>query len=57
VHKLLCIGTLEEKIDQLLGTKAALAQLVVGAGDDWLTELSFRELRDLITLSPEAIVE
>jgi hypothetical protein len=41
----------------LLGTKAALAQLVVGAGDDWLTELSFQELRELITLSPEAIVE
>jgi hypothetical protein len=57
VHKLLCIGTLEEKIDQLLGSKAALAQLVVGAGDDWLTELSFQELRELITLSPEAIVE
>jgi hypothetical protein len=57
VHKLLCIGTLEEKIDQLLGTKAALAQLVVGAGDDWLTELSFQELRELITLSSEAIVE
>jgi SNF2 family DNA or RNA helicase len=57
VHNLLCIGTLEEKIDQLLGSKAALAQLVVGAGDDWLTELSFQELRELITLSPEAIVE
>jgi SNF2-related domain/SNF2 Helicase protein/Helicase conserved C-terminal domain len=57
VHKLLCIGTLEEKIDQLLGSKAALAQMVVGAGDDWLTELSFQELRELITLSPEAIVE
>jgi superfamily II DNA or RNA helicase len=57
VHKLLCMGTLEEKIDQLLERKAELADMVVGAGDDWLTELSFQQLRELITLSPEAIVE
>jgi SNF2 family DNA or RNA helicase len=57
VHKLLCMGTLEEKIDQLLDKKAALAHLVVGSGDDWLTEMSFQQLRELITLSPEAIVE
>jgi superfamily II DNA or RNA helicase len=57
VHKLLCMGTLEEKIDQLLDRKAALAHLVVGAGDDWLTEMSFQQIRELITLSPEAIVE
>jgi hypothetical protein len=57
VHKLLCMGTLEEKIDQLAGDKTGLAQLVVGADDEWLTELSFAAIRDLITLSPEAIIE
>jgi hypothetical protein len=31
-----------------------LAQLVVGAGEDWLTELSTAELRDLFALSGEA---
>jgi SNF2 family DNA or RNA helicase len=57
VRKLLCIGTLEEKIDQMIGNKTALAQLAVGAGDDWLTELSFNQIRELITLSPEAVIE
>jgi hypothetical protein len=32
-----------------------LAQLVVGAGEDWLTELSTGELRELFALSGEAV--
>ncbi|NGY61348.1 DEAD/DEAH box helicase [Lentzea sp. NEAU-D13] len=57
VRKFVCIGTLEERIDAMIEEKRALAQLVVGAGENWLTELSTAQLRDLLTLSGEAIGE
>ncbi|WP_053734643.1 DEAD/DEAH box helicase [Nocardia sp. NRRL S-836] len=57
VRKFVCIGTLEERIDTMIEEKRALAQLVVGAGENWLTELSTAQLRDLLTLSGEAIGE
>ncbi|SDC46567.1 DEAD/DEAH box helicase [Actinokineospora iranica] len=57
VRKFVCIGTLEERIDKMIEQKKALAQLVVGAGENWLTELSTAELRELVTLSSEAVGE
>jgi SNF2 family DNA or RNA helicase len=57
VHKFLCIGTLEEKIDALIERKQALAAGVVGTGEAWLTELSTAELRELFALKKEAIEE
>ena len=53
VHKFICAGTLEEKIDALIESKKLLAQSVVGAGEGWLTELSTDDLRAVITLSEE----
>jgi SNF2 family DNA or RNA helicase len=53
VHKFLCAGTLEERIDELIESKKALAESIVGAGEGWLTELSTDELRTLITLRRE----
>ncbi|XVU22077.1 DEAD/DEAH box helicase [Actinoplanes sp. CA-054009] len=55
VHTLVCLGTLEERIDRLLADKGVLAARVVGNGEGWLTSLSTTELRDLLTLAPEAI--
>ncbi|MBL8055159.1 MAG: DEAD/DEAH box helicase, partial [Anaerolineales bacterium] len=57
VHKLICRGTLEERIDELITRKLALAQQIVGSGESWLTELSTDELRDLLTLRREALDE
>jgi SNF2 family DNA or RNA helicase len=57
VRKFVCIGTLEEKIDAMIEEKKALAQLVVGAGENWLTELSTSQLRELVTLSSEAVID
>ena len=54
VHKLVTAGTLEERIDELLMSKRALAQQIVGAGESWLTELGDAELRELIALSRDA---
>ena len=53
VHKFICAGTLEERIDDLIESKKALAESVVGAGESWLTELSTDELRDMMTLRRE----
>jgi SNF2 family DNA or RNA helicase len=50
VHKFLCAGTLEERIDLMIEGKKALAESVVGAGEGWLTELSTDELRDIMSL-------
>ena len=55
VHKFVCAGTLEDKIDALIERKAALSERVVGSGEGWLTELSSAQLRDLVTLAPEAV--
>lgn len=50
VHKLVSAGTIEERIDAMITSKRALAERVVGAGEQWLTELSTDELRDVIAL-------
>jgi SNF2 family DNA or RNA helicase len=52
VHKLVTLGTVEERIDEMITRKRELAQRVVGTGEAWLTELSTDELRDLIALRP-----
>jgi SNF2 family DNA or RNA helicase len=57
VHTLVCLGTLEERIDRLLADKGVLAERVVGNGESWLTTLSTTELRDLLSLAPEAIID
>jgi SNF2 family DNA or RNA helicase len=57
VHKFVCVGTLEEKIDEMIERKQAVAARVVGAGEAWLTELSNDELRDVFALRQEALGE
>ncbi|WP_239094826.1 DEAD/DEAH box helicase [Planotetraspora silvatica] len=55
VRKFICVGTLEERIDEMIERKKALAESVVGAGEDWIANLSTEELRELFRLSPEAV--
>jgi SNF2 family DNA or RNA helicase len=55
VHKFLCLGTLEEKIDEMIERKKEVAEQVVGTGEGWLTELSTAELKDLMALRREAL--
>jgi hypothetical protein len=56
VRKLVCAGTLEDRIDQLIASKRDLADRVVGAGESWLTELSTDDLADVLRLSAEVSV-
>jgi SNF2 family DNA or RNA helicase len=51
VRKLICAGTLEERIDTMIEQKKDLAGRVVGTGEAWLTELSTEELRRVIALA------
>jgi SNF2 family DNA or RNA helicase len=57
VHKFLCAGTVEEKIDDMIERKKDLAGALVGTGEDWLTMLSTAELRDLFVLRENAVSE
>ncbi|WP_370517546.1 SNF2-related protein [Pseudactinotalea sp. HY160] len=57
VRKFICAGTLEERIDEMIERKRELADLVVGGGESWISDLSTEELRRVFTLSEEAIGE
>jgi len=57
VHKFVCTGTLEEKIHEMIESKKHLAEQVVGAGEQWLTELDTDSLRDLLLLDRSAVIE
>ncbi len=57
VRKFICTGTLEEKIDEMIEDKKALADLVIRAGEGWLTELSTDDLRSVFALADGAVGE
>ena len=51
VHKLVSEGTIEEKIDAIINSKKELAENVIGSGGEkWITELSDKELMNLMRL-------
>ncbi|MZF56140.1 DEAD/DEAH box helicase family protein [Streptomyces sp. SID5594] len=50
VHRLIAEGTVEDRIAELLESKRALADAVLGTGETALTELSDRDLADLVSL-------
>ena len=54
MHKFICAGTLEERVDEMIERKREVAEQVVGTGEGWLTELSNDALREILALSREA---
>jgi non-specific serine/threonine protein kinase len=51
VHKMICKGTIEEKIDQLITEKVSLATDVLQvSGESLLTEMNDKQLLDLVRL-------
>ena len=51
VHKLVCKGTIEEKIDEMIESKKELALNVIGGGgESWITEMSNEELLSIFKL-------
>lgn len=57
VHKFVAIGTLEERIDEMIADKKKLAGSIVGSDESWLTELDNNAFRKLIALNQSAILE
>jgi SNF2 family DNA or RNA helicase len=54
VHRMVCEGTVEDRIATMLETKRELAEAVVGGGEGWITELGDDDLAELVALSAEA---
>ena len=50
VHKLICRGTIEERIDALIEAKQGVAQDVVGSAEALLTEMRDEQLMNLVAL-------
>lgn len=50
VHKFVCSGTLEERIQVMLDRKREVASGLLAAGETWITELSNDDLKRLLTL-------
>ncbi len=57
VHKFVSIGTLEERIDQMIEDKKKLAGSIVGSDESWLTELDNNAFKQLIALNKNAIMD
>lgn len=51
VHRMITLGTFEEKIDEMLKSKKELADLAVYEGEKIITELTDEEIYDIFTLS------
>ncbi|MDX6411291.1 MAG: hypothetical protein QOE91_807 [Gaiellaceae bacterium] len=58
VHSLICTGTLEERIDQLLDSKRELAaKVIAGRSEDWLADLDLAAIREAVALAPDLTEE
>ncbi len=54
VHRLITEGTVEDRVADLLDSKRALADRVIGGGESWLGQLDDAELARLVVLAQEA---
>lgn len=57
IHTLICDGTLESRIDDLITGKRELARQIIGSGDSWLSKLSDEKLKEILSLSTSAVEE
>ena len=57
VHKFVCSGTLEEKINDIIESKKELAEQTVDAGEQWLTRMDTNKLRSLLLLDRDRLID
>ncbi|MDJ0679413.1 MAG: SNF2-related protein [Xenococcaceae cyanobacterium MO_167.B52] len=57
VHKFVCSGTLEERINEIIESKQELAEQTIDAGEQWLTKLDTNQLRSLLLLDRDSILD
>jgi len=52
VHKFICKGTVEEKIDDMIESKVELSRnLLSSSAESWITEMSNDQIRKMFTLT------
>lgn len=56
VHRMICEGTIEDRIAALLADKRSIADAVVTSGEGWISELGDDDLRLLVALGADAEV-
>ena len=56
-HKMVTLGTVEERIDEMIEGKTALAANIIGTDEGWITEMDDAAFHDLIQLNRSAIME
>ncbi len=57
VHKFVTLGTLEERIDQMIADKQKMADSIVGNDESWLTKLDNKAFKELIALNKHSVME
>ncbi len=57
VHKFIALGTLEERIDQMIEDKKTIANSIVGSDESWLSKLDNDSFKALIALNREEVME
>jgi len=58
VYKFIALGTIEERIDKMLEEKRNLADKILSsAGENWITDLSNEELREIFLLNKPGATE
>jgi SNF2 family DNA or RNA helicase len=57
VHKFIALGTLEERIDQMIEDKKKLAGAIVGSDESWLSQLDNQAFKQLIALNRKVAVD
>ena len=50
VYRLITKGTFEEKINEMIHKKEELAELTVGNGETFITEMSNKDLEEMLSL-------
>ena len=56
VHKMICKGTIEEKIDLLIDDKKSLADKVVSSGgENWITEFDDKRIQEMFRLTMDSV--
>lgn len=53
VRRLICRGTLEERIEELVGKKQDLAKQVIGSTKSMITQMDLNQLRELLQLAED----
>jgi SNF2 family DNA or RNA helicase len=53
VHKFITLGTIEERIDEMIEKKQNLNDQIVSGSESWITEMSTTDLKELFSLRRE----